>query len=171
MTAVTALVDNGKIFMGADSAGVDAHSLELGVRKDEKVFYNGSMLIGCTTSFRMIGLLKYSFYPPGHPEGMPAEEYMNRYFVESVRKCFSDFGFTSGDFIVGYKGNIYGIWNDFQVAVPVDPYLAVGGGSDLCLGSMYSTIGQPPETRIRTALEAAERFNAGVRAPFVIKSL
>jgi hypothetical protein len=36
---------------------------------------------------------------------------------------------------------------------------------------MYATIGQPPRYRIRVALEAAERFNPGVRGPFMILSV
>lgn len=180
MTAIAALIDDiGKIWIGGDSAASDNDTFSLTIRKDEKVFMNYNMLIGCTSSFRMISLLKYAFVPPGHPECMSPEAYMNTIFIEEVRRCFRDGGYiwtengreSGGNFIVGYKGCLYEIFDDFQVAVPVDPYLACGCGHDLCLGSLYSTVGQPPEERLRMALSAAERFSAGVRSPFVIMSM
>ena len=45
---------------GADSAGV-ARILQF--EKMKKVFKNGDFVIGCTSSFRMIQLLRFSFKP------------------------------------------------------------------------------------------------------------
>jgi len=180
MTAIAALVDEvGVIWMGGDSAGVTADTLRLSVRKDEKIFMNGPMLLGFSSSYRMGNLLHYTFILPQQPEGMPDDCYMNTLFIDAVRECFKNGGFTrieneqesGGSFIIGYKNTLYEIDSDFQVAIPTDLFVAVGCGADLCLGSLYSTIGQPPEDRIKIALNAAERFSAGVRQPFIIKHM
>ena len=179
MTAIAALVDNGKIWMGGDSAGVDCGSMCLVVRKDEKVFIRNNFIMGFTSSFRMGNLLRYSLYLPPQIEGATNIEYMNTSFIDAVRGCFKAGGFTSiseykesgGTFIVGYRGALYEIEDDFQVAMPADDFISCGCGSSFCMGSLYSTIGWDPETRIKKALESAERFSAGVRGPFVIQSL
>jgi hypothetical protein len=44
-------------------------------------------------------------------------------------------------------------------------------GEDIALGAMYACPSLSPEERIRTALEAAEQFSAGVRRPFIVKKL
>jgi hypothetical protein len=191
-------MENGHVTMGADSAGVGGYALT--VRKDEKVFINGEFIICFTSSFRMGNLLRYSFKPPERKTTLSLagkitkwfdkvegsnkakeqtdEEFMNTSFVDSIRNCFKAGGFgtgageTGGTFIVGYHGKLYEIMSDFQVGIPAANYCAIGCGQDLCLGSLYSTEGKgTPEERIKTALQAAEQYSAGVRGPFVIKSL
>ena len=59
MTCIVGLVDNGKIYMGGDSAGVS--NLDIRIRADQKVFKTGEFIMGFTSSFRMGDLLKYDF--------------------------------------------------------------------------------------------------------------
>jgi len=91
MTCIVGVVDKGKVYMGADSAGVGG--LDLRVRKDPKVFKNGPFLIGCTSSFRMIQLLQYSFKAPRHDKSLSEDKYMATKFIDAVRECFSGGGF------------------------------------------------------------------------------
>lgn len=179
MTSIAAIVDeDGTVWVGGDSAGVSSrYSLE--VRNDPKVFINGPFIVGFTTSFRMGQLLHYSFVPPKHPKKMDIDSYMNTIFIDAVRKCMKAGGYSSvnnnteegGCFIVGYRGRLFIIDNDFQVGMPHAPYTAVGCGHDLCKGSLHATQGTNIEsqTRVRMALEAAEQFSGGVRRPFVIR--
>ncbi|MFA5024137.1 MAG: hypothetical protein WC523_04235 [Patescibacteria group bacterium] len=179
MTAIVGLVENGVVWVGGDSAGVRSDDFSLVVRKDEKVFVNGPAIFGFTSSYRMGSLLRYSLSIPGQMEGQADEAFMNTSFIDAVRSCFKYGGYASlveekesgGTFIVGYKGRIYQIASDYQVEIPIDDFTACGCGAQICLGSMCSTQGQEPEKRIQTALAAAERFSAGVRKPFIIKSL
>lgn len=179
MTAVAALVENGKVYMGGDSAGVGGYSLT--VRKDTKVFINGPFIISFTSSYRMGQLLRYSFKPPTHPSHISTEEFIHTIFIDEVRHCLREGAFTQiksneehgGTFLVGYKGQLYYIDGDFQVGESMYGFDAAGCGHDLCKGSLHSTgvydIG--PEKRLEMALEAAEAFSAGVRGPFTIMSL
>lgn len=174
MTAVCAVVHDGKVHMGADSAGVGGLSLQ--VRADKKVFVNGPMVIGYTTSFRMGQLLRWKFAPPRHANGVSDERYMSTDFVDAVRACLKDGGFakkeneveSGGNFLVGYRGQIWELGGDYQVGRALAPYNAVGCGYDLCLGALSATeeFDLDPDVRLMLALEAAQSFSAGVRAPF-----
>lgn len=185
MTAVVGIVEeNGDIYMGADSAGVAGYSVTR--RKDPKVFIKMKFIMGFTSSFRMGQLLHYKFSPPSllkvKSGKQTLDHYMNVDFVQALRKCFKEGGFTTinnnkeigGCFLVGIWGRLFEIESDFQVAESLKNYSAVGCGDDLCLGSLYSTDGLTnvtPEQRISLALSAAEEFSAGVRSPFNILRL
>lgn len=179
MTAIAALVEDNVVYIGGDSAGVSGLSLH--VRKDPKVFINGPFVMGFTSSFRMGQLLRYSFIPPEHPAKIGIDRYMNTIFVDSVRECLKEGGFaevahgveSGGTFIIGYKGKLFVMHGDYQIAIPATNYTAVGCGEDLCIGSLHATNGTDvePKKRIKMALQAAEAFSGGVRGPFTIKSL
>lgn len=181
MTAVVALVEKNKIYMGADSAGACVSTLSITVRKDPKVFKNGPFLMGFTDSFRMGQLLHYSFDPPEQPKGMPDDVFMNTVFVNTIRDCLKTGGYaqtdrgveTGGTFLVGYKKNLYRIGFDYQVGISALKYDAIGCGHNLCKGSMYSTskLKMEPKKRITLALKAAETFSMGVVGPFTILSI
>jgi ATP-dependent protease HslVU (ClpYQ) peptidase subunit len=65
------------------------------------------------------------------------------------------------------------VGDDFQLGWNQFPYGAVGCGHHLAYGAMYGLHKQEcePELIVRTALEAAAEFSAGVRGPFHIMSL
>lgn len=181
MTCVVGLREAGKIWIGADSAGVSGWSLTL--HADLKVFINGLFIFGFTSSFRMGQLLRYRFTPPEMPLSMSDEpdRYMRTIFIDEVRNCLRTYSYSTvensvekgGEFLCGVAGNLYTIYNDFQVAELVCPYQAIGIGGELALGSMYSTTGtdKSPEDRILLALDAAEAFSTGVRRPFTVLSI
>ena len=184
MTCIAALVEEGTITMGGDSAGVSGYRLS--VRADPKVFVSGNFLIGYTSSFRMGQVLRFHVKPPEHPRKQDGEwldtyEYMVRYFVEECRKQFKDHGYLAtvngqdegGCFLVGYRGKLFIIDTDFQVGEVRDTFAAVGCGMDIAQGVLYGlqSIPESPRTKVLVALEGAERFSAGVRGPFTILEL
>lgn len=172
MTCIVGLVQNGVVHIGGDSLGVGGYCKS--VRADKKVFHRGPFVIGFTSSFRMGQILQHKLEVPEHKEGVDDYAYMVTEFVDAVRKCLKDAGFakklneeeTGGTFLVGYRGRLYEIEDDYQVAMFEDEYSAVGCGHDIAKGAMYA---QPsfthPVERIRVALEAASRFSAGVGGP------
>ena len=176
MTCIAGLVHQDKVYIGGDSAGVSG--LDLTVRADEKVFASGEFLFGFTSSFRMGQLLRYAFTTPVPREDQDIDHFMVVDFTNAVRQCLKDGGWAtknneqeaSGTYLVGFRGRLFEIHNDYQVGRPVDGYAAVGCGDNQALGSLFSTGSRLPEERIRTALAAAERHSAGVRSPFVVLS-
>lgn len=170
MTCIIGILDQGKVYIGGDSAGVS--NLSVTVRADEKVFTNGEFIMGFTSSFRMGQLLRYKFDPPKKSRSQTDMQYMTTSFIDAVRKCFKENGFgnesVGGNFLVAYNNKLYNIDTDYQVGIPLNNYDAIGCGSEIALGSLYATAGMNPQERITKALDAATEFNAGVRPPFLI---
>ncbi|MFG2037085.1 hypothetical protein [Dactylosporangium sp. NPDC048998] len=176
MTAIVGLVHQGTVYVGGDSAGASGWSLT--VRADSKVFHNNGYLFGFTTSFRMGQLIRYSLKPP-RPVG-DIERFMATRFIDAVRECLKAGGWArrdsereeGGTFLVGVKGRLFTVHDDYQVAEAADGYAAVGVGDEIALGALFATAQSrmAPQRRVEIALRAAERFSAGVRGPFVCLS-
>ena len=66
MTCIVAWLEDEKICIGGDSAGVAVYNMQ--IRADEKVFKNGEMVFGFTSSFRMGQLLRFSLILPPKKE-------------------------------------------------------------------------------------------------------
>jgi ATP-dependent protease HslVU (ClpYQ) peptidase subunit len=180
MTCIVGWTDGkGNICIGGDSAGVAG--LNMAIRADEKVFRNGEMLFGFTSSFRMGQLLRFSLEIPSRTEKQDSYDYMCTDFIDAVRKCLKDGGYAKVDngvdeggcFIVGYRGQLYVIESDFQVGKPVEPFDAVGCGESFAKGVSWALKSSeiPIKAKVEKSLEAAHRFSAGVRPPYVILTL
>lgn len=175
MTCIVGIADGEKVIIGADSAGVGG--LDISNRKDVKVFKNEGLVIGCTSSFRMIQLLQYQLHPPKrHPDVDPMR-YMVTDLIEAVRTCFRNGGFMTKDkeaeiggcFLVGLAGRVFRVESDFQVGERADGFDAAGCGESYALGAMACMPDMPVRDRLTRALETAARFSAGVRGPFVFE--
>ena len=177
MTCIVGFVEGNSVWMGGDSAGVGG--LDLTVRADQKVFRNGAMLFGFTSSFRMGQLLRYAFTVPDHDPRVDLDKYMATTFVDAVRECLKGRGWAEtvngqergGCFLVGYKGHLFYIGSDYQVGKPLDGYDAVGCGDQVAKGALFATTSMVGKERAEIALKAAERCSAGVRGPFHIECL
>lgn len=177
MTCIVGLVEGDRIWIGGDSAGVGGYSLT--VRSDTKVFRNGPMLFGFTSSFRMGQLLRYALKVPHHDDGVDLDQFMTTTFVTAVRDCLKANGFATkvneaesgGTFLVAYRGALFCVQDDYQVARAVDPFDAVGCGHDIAKWALFASSKLKPRARLELALAAAERYSAGVRRPFHIESI
>lgn len=177
MTCIAGLIADGKVFMGADSAGVSGWDLM--VRADRKLFINGPFLFGFTTSFRMGQILQYNFAPPHMSPDADVMQFMATDFIDGVRNALKASGFATknneseagGEFLVGHGGRLFHIYSDYQVAECSESYDAVGCGAAYAVGSMYATKHLNPDERIALALAAAEAHSAGVRGPFHFQSI
>lgn len=179
-TCIAAVAVDGRVWIGGDSAGVGG--LSICTRADRKVFSktdsSGNKFgFGFTSSFRMGQLLNYELALPRLEGALDA--YMVKCFIPAVRKLLRDGGYSKienneehgGCFIVGVCGRIFEIFSDFQVGENAYGYAALGCGEDLALGSLHTTkaaMKRSPRKRLTLALEAAQEFSAGVRAPFHI---
>jgi ATP-dependent protease HslVU (ClpYQ) peptidase subunit len=178
VTCIAAVVEGDRIWMGGDSAGSAGNWLT--VRADQKVFRNGEFLMGFCGSFRMGQLLRYSLSPPKHARRADVHRYMVTAFVDEVRDTLKKGGFArkehdvediDGSFLVGYRGRLFEIESDYQVAEAVDGFASIGSGSSIAQGALCVTQGMEPRKRVRAALDAAERYSTGVRRPFYVQVL
>lgn len=177
MTCIVGVIDKEKkqIWIGADSCGSSGNNIT--IRKDAKVFKTGEFLIGGTSSFRMLQLLRFSLKVKKR-KNKGVYNYMCTYFVDAVRKCFVDGGYmqkhTDGDdmggtFLVAYEGRLFKVANDFQVGEGCGDYYATGCGEKYALGSLYSSSNKSGKKRVLNALEAADYHNSSICKPFIIK--
>lgn len=184
MTCIAAICDGYSVWIGADSAAGTENHVE--IYREPKVFLIDEFVIGYTTSFRMGQLLQFSFNPPLHKRGVSDYEYMVTDFIGRVKMTFGNGGFmgkvkegadAGGSFLVGYKGKIYRVESDFQIATPKLPFSSVGSGYREALGSMLTThkiqklnLAPDPEIEkaIESALSVAQYFTPFVRGPFKI---
>jgi ATP-dependent protease HslVU (ClpYQ) peptidase subunit len=125
-------------------------------------------------------LLRYKLSVPHQEPGQRDDSrHMATTFIDAVRETLKGGGFAEidksvekgGNFIVGYRGRIYVIYDDFQVEEPSCGYAAVGCGSDYAMGAMFSRVLDTPQDRLDLALSAAAEFSVGVRPPFAFLSM
>ena len=176
MTCIVGLVHESKVYLGADSAGSTDDFTS--TRKEPKAFKVGHFGFAYTTSFRMGDLLHYSFTPPPFTVGeITIDKYMRTLFVDEVRATFELGGFgtidkdgsdVGGDFLVAFKGRLFAILSDFQVAEHRTEYYADGSGAHFAFGSLFSTSTSKPKERVLMALQSATKFSPSVSGPFTI---
>lgn len=183
MTCVVGVVQDGRVYMGADSAETGVHDLML--RSDQQVFRAGRVLIGFSGSFRAGDLLHFTIELPQPPDatmtsGQAVETTLHKFmvqeFVTKVQKGFQESGFASRDkdtgqerggwFMVGCSGHLFTIAADYRVVEACDGYDALGAGSGAALGALYATRGEDAVQRVCKALGAAAGLTGAVRPPF-----
>lgn len=179
VTCIVGLVANGHVWIGGDRASVsDSHYLTHSAHP--KVFRNGPFVLGYTSSFRMGQLLQYRLAVPDLPTETEFDEFMATLFVDAVRDCLRDGGYTKisdnreevGTFLVGVAGRLYRYDDDHQVIRPHCDFDACGSGISVALGSLHTTAAMnlKADKRLKVALEAASSFVTSVRPPFDIIS-
>lgn len=171
MTCIVGIAQGGKVYLGGDSAGVGGW--EVTHRADLKVFKNGPMVMGFTSSFRMGQLLQHKLVVPAR-SAESIEQFLAVTFVDALRECLAGGGWLAkehvsredaGTFLLGYAGRLFRVCDDFQIAESLDGFDAVGCGAPYALGALRGLKGTPAK-RLTAALETSAHFSIGVRAPF-----
>jgi len=161
MTAIVAMIHEGKVWMGGDHLGSDGFTKNEFVKND-KVFKNGDFLIGYTTSFHMGQILQYHWKQPHRQENLTDDVYFYKFVMKSFIDCFKDNGYgdkrgvgwESGEFLVGWKGRLFLVENAH--ALECEKFGAVGSGSYHAIGALKALdlvkVNLSPEDMLGTAL-------------------
>lgn len=183
MTCIVGFTDyiNNVSWIGADSLGSNGYTKA--TEMPSKVFRNAmfkNVLMGGTTTFRHLDLLKYSetlFSEIDLYKNVDIDhKYMVTKFIPNVIELFKngivDESETNrgGNFIVATPGKLFKIQTDYSVLEPELGICAVGCGESVAMGSLLTTkdMDMTPVEKITKALEAAERYCCGVQRPFRI---
>jgi len=177
MTCIVGLAHRGSVYIGGDSASVQGWTSR--VTRLPKVFRRGAFLIGYTTSFRMGQLLQHHLEVRPQRPDEDDTEYLVVEVAERVRLLLKERGVakveanteSGGQFLIGYRGRLFSVQQDFQVNEMADGYDAVGSGAEYALGALRALDRSPPLPRLRKALEISAHFNMGVSGPFSVKVL
>ena len=178
MTCIVGIAHNGKVYMGGDSCGSSYTWQTVG---NPKVFrVDNRFLIGCTTSFRMIDILRFELEVGEQAADVSDDEFIRTTFIRAVRDCFKEHGWLKGstdkneggNFLLGYRGTLYEVQDDFSVLNSPKTGMAVGSGESPARGSLHTTReDSDAQKRVIQALEAAEAVAIGVKAPFLVRSI
>jgi ATP-dependent protease HslVU (ClpYQ) peptidase subunit len=175
MTCIVGIETAEGVLIGGDSSGLSGWTRTH--RADPKVYENGDYLIGFTTSFRMGQIIRYTDLPkPLDRDGEDLDRFIATEFIDGIRQALKDAGWAkkesdredAGTFLLGVRGRLYQVCDDYQVACSLDGYEACGSGREMALGALHATRGLKAEPRIRRALDAAAHHSGSVHGPFTI---
>ena len=179
MTCIVGIEVEEGIYIGGDSQGSNGYTTRAVSTK--KVFKTGKFVIGYTDSFRLGQLLEQNLVVSDQEENVEDLRYIITVFIPALRECLIDGGYCrikdnaehGGTFLVGYKGSLYKVQNDYGVLTFSDGICAVGCGTTYALASMYTSmlLGQvdDPVKVIHTALDTASYLSEGVAPPYTIE--
>jgi len=172
MTAIVGIAQDRKVYMGADSA-ISTEDF-VGRLANPKIFQKKGLLIGGAGSSRCWTLIKTNLFPRVRHKKELAIDYIESAVVSGIRKVVKENGgpMEGYTFLIGYKGKLFEVMDDWGVCEYLENYAAIGSGYLPCLGSLYTTQHwKDPVKRIRMALEASAKFVPSVEGPFIIESV
>lgn len=181
MTCVIAAVEDGKVWMGADSCAIDNYH-NYTPRRDPKIIKKHGYLIGYSYSFRMGQIIFHSMDMPEIGNHDPYE-LMVYDWVTCLREAFEQHGWKGtdkegrdlgGQVLVGFNGRLFEIESDLQVGESLRNFAAIGCGSDYALGA-FSVLRDSTkwkiDQKIEMSLDVSAEFNRAVTRPFTIISV
>ena len=180
MTCIVGLVDNGKVYIGADSATTSG-SRRI-IRKNPKAIKRGEFVIGGAGVSVINNVMAHVTTIPPFYENQDSIDYLMNTFIPLFRTAIKEMGqmtvkdgveTTGNNFLIGFRGHLFRIGTDFSVLEPVDNFESVGSGGHYALGVLYATADSDmkPEERINQALKCASYFDSHVYPPFEIESI
>lgn len=184
MTCIIGFTDkkNDCVWIGEDSLGSNGYTKSTNLAS--KVFKNKTfpdVVMGSTSTFRHIDLLKYSeilFPEIDRYKGTEVDhEYMVKTFIPNLIDLFqrgirSESEINRGaNFLVGAKNKLFEIQSDYSVLVP-ERFAAVGCGENVAMGSLLTTTrlcpNLTPQEHILAALRSATEYCCGVAGPYIL---
>lgn len=174
MSTIIGIVEDGRIWMGADSRATTEDG-DIRPTKCKKIFRNEDYMIGFVGSVRGGQILYPQFFkPPQDVWELPDA------IIEQCREkgCLAvseqQMSLHTCNYIIGHQGKLYEILMDFQMT-EIPEYVGVGSGSYYAVGSLHTTNQMKedftPEIRIQLALEAAAEFSSSTGTPFIIDEM
>jgi ATP-dependent protease HslVU (ClpYQ) peptidase subunit len=166
MTVIVGLLDNGVVHLCADR-GISDDDIIVSMSAP-KIRQNGAYIIGYADCPGTGQLLHHMTLPT--PPKRNTEKFMKTTFVTAVRKALVDSGVdlkenAHASFLIGVSSELYLMdTSDWQV-LPLE-YMAIGSGSAIAMGSLYTTaVWKSAEKRVKTAVSAAIELSPGCRGP------
>ena len=171
MSTVIGIVDNGKVWVGADSYATTPS----GERRRvicEKMFMNGPYLIAFIGSVRSGQVLKpHSFKAPKSIYDFP-DKMVEQFKQKGCLATTSDSqtAVQEANFLIATPdGKLFEILLDFQMN-EIKDYTAIGSGSPFAIGSLYTTRDWgDPRRRMLAAFEVAGVYDMSTGPPYIIE--
>lgn len=178
MTVIAGIIENGEVFIGADSQLSNNGRRETALHG--KVWSRNGMTLAWSGGQREAQLVRYTFEPPAVSEGQNPLAYLCGPFVAALRDLHAEAGTLNRQegvnrvhqvLLIGWRGRLFAISEYFCVTEYKD-CVAEGSGGQVAQAALHALdgLGLPPVERMKRALEAAELMSSGVRGPFTVLS-
>lgn len=171
MTCIVGISNGDNVYIGGDR-GISNNDNILSLCRP-KVAKNGEYIIGYAGS-QGVGQLAHIMTTP--VIGKDIEKTLRTSFIKSLKTIIDEFGPSNltesenhTDFLVGCKGRLFEIsTSDWSVSEL--EYSAVGSGSNIALGSLYTTslYDLSIKERVQIALDSAIALSPTCQAPIDI---
>jgi ATP-dependent protease HslVU (ClpYQ) peptidase subunit len=184
MTCIVGITgDDGDVWLGGDSLGSNGFTAtRFRTRKLWRQERRGDpWVLGGTTSYRALQIIRHAVTPPEMPEDDDAlEKYLTVEWGNAVRAALKAAGWerkndgidAGATLVVGVSGRLFVVQSDWSVLEPANGIAAVGSGEYHAEGAMWAAREQAPVDRLLIGLAAASEFCPGsVAAPYTILHL
>lgn len=180
MTCIVALRSTkGDVIVGADRQATGGWTAHLSAQP--KIRDHDGIIVGCAGSVRISQVIDHELDWDDLAMRLHASDdpytWAVKKLIPAIRSSLGDHAaltVTDGvaavhesEALIVVHGRIYMIGGDLQVYENAEPYAAIGSGSEIAIGSLWSSPWMADaRARVQLALEAAERWNIGVGGPF-----
>lgn len=179
-TCIVGIEHKGTVWVGSDTLATNG-SEKLVLADAGKVFKIGEdILVGVAGDIRVRDVIRYDVTAPERTDAEDDDQrYLVRCLIPELRlrlreagAIWSENGSEQAEFsiLLGYRGHLYILDDDFSVLRGADGYYSVGSGCEYALGALTVVKGSPHQ-RITRALEAACKFSPSCGGPFVIERI
>ncbi len=169
MTCIVGLEFEGKVIIGGDVQGTGWNSKV--IHTQPKVFHKSGVAFGYTTSYRFGQVLEHGLKNPVIPEdGEEVYRWLVTVLVPDIAESLKAAAFEGGgNCLIGVKGQLWELQNDFSVLRSIRGYGAVGSGTEYALGSLFQsmTLMKPGAKESATAIVKNAILCAGTFSPSV----
>ena len=165
MSTIVSLQHDGCIWMGT---GTVVHNELNIVSNNELIFMNEEFLIGVSNSDEYSQYIQHCFSIPSHSSKLSVMQYFVSCFIKELKNS----GITpTQSIVIGYRGIIFVITENFDIVVPKNNYVAIGKGSSVALGAfqvLRDIKDQAPIEKITRVLQATSEHCESLSTPYVI---
>jgi hypothetical protein len=159
-----------KVFIGGDVQGTGWNNKV--VHTQPKVFNKKGVLFGFTTSYRFGQVLEHNLQDPVVPLDANGDVYrwLISVLIPDIRRILKDNGYEKGGTcLIGVRGQLWEMQDDFSVLRSVCGYGSCGSGYEYAMGSMSTTMAVTPPRNEDEVIAMLKRavYVAGTFSPSV----
>lgn len=183
MTCVVGIIDaSGCIYMGSDTQSTQGYT-KRHLTNDGKVFIKNGVIFGFTGKLRGAQLIEHELDFPDHTQvNLDKKTFIIKEIIPKLRECFKAAGYSEevnkqeghdDEYLLGIDGRLFVIQSNYQVVEDKESYRTIGSGSNVALGSLYTTktMELTTEERLRLAIAAAINNDLYCGGEIIIKKL
>lgn len=167
MTCIVGIEFHGKVMLGGDIQGTGSNNKV--VHTQPKVFNKNGVIFGYTTSYRFGQVLEHCLKEPVVPErDNEIYRWLIVVLVPDIRAVLKESGWEKGgNALIGIRGQLWELQDDFSVLRSVKGYAAVGSGYEYAMGSLSTSLKkltseEDYKQAVQTAIIAAGTFSPSV---------